>query len=133
MGDDANSGDPKLHSEFTEEKEVWLGVLQVELDVSKSSNKLVLKFGRPHPQQYQLISVCSKGSYRTVGIHVFKQFCGTIGRSLNKPLNGHFSTRHMLFYRCRRGIKPFEDQFWVGSQMQRSQCQAISMCIPPAS
>ena len=72
FGDDVYSGDPILLSVFTEEKEVWLWVLQVELLASKSSNKLVLKFGRPQPQQYQLISVCSNGSYRTVGI--FRQF-----------------------------------------------------------
>jgi hypothetical protein len=30
--------------------------------ISKSSNKLVLKFGRPQLQQYQLASDCSSGS-----------------------------------------------------------------------
>ena len=48
------------------------GVLQVVLDGSKYSNKLVLKFGSPYPQQYQLTSVNSSGSYNTVGI--FKHF-----------------------------------------------------------
>jgi hypothetical protein len=30
--------------------------------ISKSSNKLVLRFGRPQLQQYQLASDCSSGS-----------------------------------------------------------------------
>ena len=46
VGDDVKAGDPMLLSVFTEENDVWLGVLQVMSVISKSSNKLVLKFGR---------------------------------------------------------------------------------------
>lgn len=51
--------------------EVRHGVLHSVLLASKSSNRFVQKLGKPHVQQYQLTSVCSKGSYNTVGI--FKQ------------------------------------------------------------
>jgi hypothetical protein len=40
--------------------------------ISKSSNKFVLKFGRPQLQQYQLASDCSSGSYITV--FIWRQF-----------------------------------------------------------
>ena len=79
LGDEANLDEPILLLESTDVfMEECAGVLQLVPDGSKSLNKLVLKFGSPHPQQYQLTSVSSNGSYNTVGI--FKHF------SFVKPL-----------------------------------------------
>ena len=69
LGDNANLGELILLLESTDVfMEECAGVLQVVLDGSKPSNKLVLKFGSPHPQQYQPTSVSTSGSYNTVGI-----------------------------------------------------------------
>ena len=82
LGDEANLGEPILLLESTDVfMEECAGVLQLVLDGSKSSNQLVLKFGSPHPQQYQLTSFSSSVSYNTVGI--LSIFCETTFHRMN--------------------------------------------------